>query len=136
MEILFKRSLPLTRTFYQSQFMRRMLFVQTSTTPNPLTLKFSPGKTVAGESPMDFSAEKYASISPLAMSLFQVGGVQRVFYGRDFISVTKEADLEWPDLKPEVLSLIEEHFESPKALFTEDPEADDLEILDTDSEAV
>ena len=113
-----------------------MLFVQTSTTPNPLTLKFSPGKEVAGDSPMDFSAEKYASISPLAMSLFQVGGVQRVFYGRDFISVTKETDLEWTDLKSEVVSLIEKHFESPKALFSEDPDCDDLEILDTDSEAV
>ena len=52
------------------------------------------------------------------------------------MSVSKENELEWQDIKPEVLAIIEEHFESPKALFSEDPDDDDLKILDTDSEAI
>ena len=117
--------------------MRRMLFIRTSTTPNPHSLKFIPGKPVTGDgSTMDFSAVRYATISPLAMQLFQIEGITRVFYGNDFLSVTKVEDLEWDCVKSEVLSVITEHYTRGQPLFTEEPEEDDLKILDTDSEAV
>ena len=59
---------------------------------------------------MDFSSIKYTTISPLARQLFQIDGVVRVFYGNDFISVTKETELDWAVVKPEILSVITEHY--------------------------
>ena len=90
---------------FRGSLMLRMLNIQTASTPNPACLKFSPGKAVTGDagSTMDFSESKYASISPLATNLFTIGGVIRVFYGKDFISVTKEENLNWNDLKPEII---------------------------------
>ena len=77
-------------------------------------------------STMDFSAMKYTTISPLAKELFMIDGVTRVFYGNDFISVTKELDLDWAVVKPEILSVITEHYTRGSPLFTEEPEDDDL----------
>ena len=106
-------------------------------TPNPQSLKFVPGKKVTGDgSTMDFSNIRYTTISPLARQLFQIGGVTRVFYADDFISVTKEDELQWDVLKPEILSVITEHYTRAQPLFTEEPEDDDLKINDDDSEAV
>jgi len=69
--------------------------------------------------------------------LFQVDGVTRVFFANDFISVTKITDLEWQLVKPEILSVITEHYTRGQPIFTEElDEEDDLAILDTDSEAV
>ena len=68
---------------------------------------------------MDFSSIRYTEVSPLARQLFQVDGVTRVFFGSDFISVTKEENLDWPTLKPEVLSVITEHYTRGQPLFTE-----------------
>ena len=71
-----------------------------------------PGKPVTGDpgTTMDFSSIRYTEVSPLARQLFQVEGVTRVFFGSDFISVTKEENLDWLTLKPEVLSVITEHY--------------------------
>ena len=90
----------------------RSLFIRTTTTPNPACLKFIPGKPVTGDisQTMDFSSIRYTTISPLAQQLFQIDGVTRVFYGSDFISVTKEEGLDWPDIKPDILSVITEHY--------------------------
>ena len=87
---------------------------------------------------MDFSESKYAEISPLATNLFTIGGVIRVFYGKDFISVTKEDNLDWNDLKPEIIQTIESHYASGLPLFNEDHEerTDDLVINADDSEAM
>ena len=69
--------------------------------------------------------------------MFQVDGVTRVFFANDFISVTKITDLEWQLVKPEILSVITEHYTRGQPIFTEElDEEDDLAILDTDSEAV
>ena len=59
-----------------------------------------------------------------------------MFYGNDFISITKEADLDWQVVKPEILSVITQHYTRGQPLFTEEPEDDDLKINDDDSEAV
>ena len=58
---------------------------------------------------MDFSSIRFTHISPLARRLFQVDGVTRVFFGRDFISVTKKEDFDWAVLKPDVLEVITDH---------------------------
>ena len=115
----------------------RNLFIQTAPTPNPSSLKFMPGKAVTGDgSTMDFSNIRYTTISPLARQIFQIDGVTRVFFANDFISVTKEEDLEWQVVKPEILSVITEHYTRGQPIFTEEPEDDDLQINDDDSEAV
>lgn len=70
--------------------------IQVKDTPNPNFLKFIPaGKIVLETGTMDFSAPKFAHISPLAMKIFGIEGVNRVFYGRDHISVSKTDQEEW-----------------------------------------
>jgi Fe-S cluster biogenesis protein NfuA len=86
------------------------MFIQTESTPNPATLKFLPGREVMGEGAVaDFSDADAAARSPLAAALFKVPNVSRVFFGADFISVTK-AEGEWQHMKPAILGAIMEHF--------------------------
>jgi Fe-S cluster biogenesis protein NfuA len=85
------------------------MFIQTEATPNPATLKFIPGKAVLADGTADFRTETDAKGSPLATRLFGISGVNGVFLGSDFISVTK-GDIEWQHLKPMVLGAIMEHF--------------------------
>lgn len=88
------------------------MFIQTEATPNPATLKFLPGKVVLDSGTADFrDAETATEASPLAARLFSVPGVTGVFFGYDFITVTKE-DAEWQHLKPAILGTIMEHFMS------------------------
>jgi Fe-S cluster biogenesis protein NfuA len=86
------------------------MFIQTESTPNPATLKFLPGREVMGDGNVaDFPDKGAARRSPLASALFEVPEVSRVFFGSDFISVTK-ADGDWKHLKPAVLGAIMDHF--------------------------
>ncbi len=86
------------------------MFIQTESTPNPATLKFIPGRAVMGEGAVaDFPDAGSSARSPLASALFALPQVSRVFFGADFISVTK-ADGEWQHLKPAILGAIMEHF--------------------------
>src|SRR5438445_4379990 len=86
------------------------MFIQTESTPNPATLKFLPGCEVMGDAAVaDFPDRDAAQRSPLATALFQVPEVSRVFFGSDFISVTK-SDGDWKHLKPSILGAIMEHF--------------------------
>ena len=88
------------------------MFIQTEATPNPATLKFLPGKVVYEGGSADFRDAKSASeASPLAERLFAIQGVTGVFYGYDFITVTKDG-AEWQHLKPAILGTIMEHFMS------------------------
>jgi Fe-S cluster biogenesis protein NfuA len=87
------------------------MFIQTEATPNPATLKFLPGRAVLAEGTLDLPNREAASKSPLAERLFEIEGVAGVFYGSDFITVTK-ADGEWQQLKPAILGAIMEHFMS------------------------
>jgi Fe-S cluster biogenesis protein NfuA len=88
------------------------MFIQTESTPNPATLKFLPGQTVLDMGTADFPSPEGASASPLATRLFAVGGVTGVFFGTDFVTVTKAADAEWDHIKPALLGAIMEHFQS------------------------
>ena len=86
------------------------MFIQTESTPNPATLKFLPGRDVMGESGVaDFPESASAGRSPLARALFAIPEVSRVFFGSDFISVTKR-DGDWKHLKPAILGAVMEHF--------------------------
>ena len=86
------------------------MFIQTEATPNPATLKFMPGQTVMGtQPPADFPNAEAAKASPLASALFALEHVTGVFFGADFITVTKD-DAEWQLIKPAILTTIMDHF--------------------------
>jgi Fe-S cluster biogenesis protein NfuA len=96
------------------------MFIQTEETPNPLTLKFLPGRTVLGAGTADFtSPDAAAERSPLAATLFDIEGVGAVFLGPDFITVTKRADADWPVMKPAILGAIMEHFTANRPVVIE-----------------
>jgi Fe-S cluster biogenesis protein NfuA len=98
--------------------MRFTMFIETETTPNPATLKFIPGEPVMTAGTREFADEDDAAASPLAEALFSLGDVSGVFFGRDFISVTAGEGVDWSALKPQVVSLLLDHFVSGAPLFT------------------
>ncbi|MGP9813240.1 NifU family protein [Rhodopseudomonas sp. NSM] len=87
------------------------MFIQTEPTPNPATLKFIPGRVVLDSGTMEFTDRSQAARSPLAERLFDVDGVSGVFYGSDFVTVTKDGG-DWQHLKPAILGAIMEHYMS------------------------
>ena len=87
------------------------MFIQTEQTPNPATLKFIPGVAVMGQGTADYTEADEADDSPLARRLFAIDGVEAVFLGGDFVTVTR-GDVEWHHLKPAILGTIMEHFTS------------------------
>jgi Fe-S cluster biogenesis protein NfuA len=92
--------------------MEPSMFIQTEETPNPATLKFLPGREVVASGSVDFASSEGAGRSPLADRLFKVEGVQRVFFGQDFITVSKSDTKDWSVMKPALLGVIMEHFVS------------------------
>lgn len=115
------------------------MFIQTETTPNADSLKFIPGSSVSTSGTHEFLDAGASAASPLADKLFHLPGVTSLFFGPDFISVNKSGDTEWAELKPEVYSIIMEHFTSGQQLFSEGQSSEgpeDTRILDTDSEVV
>ncbi|MBX7199614.1 MAG: NifU family protein [Rhodospirillaceae bacterium] len=86
------------------------MFIQTEDTPNPAALKFLPGRDVLTSGVADFTSREEAARSPLARLLFEIDGVQGVFLGSDFITVTKAGDKSWQVLKPMVLGAVMDHF--------------------------
>jgi Fe-S cluster biogenesis protein NfuA len=95
------------------------MFIQTEATPNPATLKFLPGRAVLEGGTLDLRDKDEAAQSPLAERLFEINGVSGVFFGSDFIAVTKGTG-EWQQLKPMILGAIMEHFMSGAPLLTSD----------------
>lgn len=94
------------------------MFIQTEQTPNPATLKFLPGQDISPESRHDFTSANEAHNAPLAERLFSIDGVKSVFYGTDYLSVTKNNDVDWLLLKPLVLGAIMDHLISDHPIFT------------------
>jgi Fe-S cluster biogenesis protein NfuA len=99
------------------------MFIQTETTPNPATLKFIPGREVMAEGTVDFPDSAAGSRSPLAARLFTIPEVERVFFGADFITVTKREG-DWQHLKPAILGAIMEHFTLGLPLFESEAAAE------------
>lgn len=109
------------------------LFIQTEQTPNPSTLKFLPGRVVMEKGTADFANADAATPSPLAKRLFAIEGVERVFFGSDFVTITKMADRDWQILKPSILGGIMEHYTSGDPVIAEEQAAsasdDDDEVV-------
>ncbi|KAF5392456.1 hypothetical protein D9757_002128 [Collybiopsis confluens] len=119
----------------------RSMFIQTESTPNDDSLKFIPGVSVMGDGTAEFLDTRTALASPLAIRLMGVEGVKAVFYGPDFVTVSKDSEHPWGVIKPEIYSTLMEHFSSGQSLFRSEEERDnagpqDTRILDTDSETV
>ncbi len=93
------------------------MLIETESTPNPATLKFLPGRTVMDAGTRDFATPEEAEASPLADTLFGLGDVTGVFFGRDFVSVTAAPGVEWSGLKPDVLAVLLDHFSANMPLF-------------------
>ena len=88
------------------------MFIQTEQTPNPQTLKFLPGRVVINEGTAFYQSLDEANNSPFARRLFKLDGVVGVFFGSDFITITKSEESDWQTMKPIVLGAIMEHFNS------------------------
>ncbi len=119
------------------------MFIQTEDTPNPLTMKFLPGRAVMDTGTANFPDSGSAGTSPLASRLFDVAGVTGVFLGRDFISVTRSPENDWQMMKPVILGVVMEHFVTGAPIMSvrrDEPEGDEgdsevvaqiKELLDT-----
>ncbi len=113
------------------------MFIETEGTPNPATLKFLPGCAVMPGGTADFASEDAARRSKLAIRLFALEGVARVFLGADFVTVTKTGDEDWAALKPQVLASLVDHFVSGETVIdgaagsvAEDVRPEDREIVE------
>ncbi|MCA1776239.1 MAG: NifU family protein [Paracoccaceae bacterium] len=114
------------------------MFIQTESTPNPATLKFLPGQNVLDAGTADFPSADAAGQSPLAQRLFAVNGVTGVFFGLDFVTVTKTDDVEWDHVKPALLGAIMEHYQSGQPVMSGDtqPSSGHAEHTGEDGEIV
>lgn len=103
------------------------MFIQTEETPNPQVLKFIPdGKEVLKTGGEEFKSQKDAATkSPLATQLFEVKGVLSVFLGKDFVSITKQSDIEWDQIKADIQATIMDFFVSGKEVMFEKNDSDD-----------
>ncbi len=111
------------------------MFIETERTPNPATLKFLPGRAVM-DGTADFATPEDAERSPLAAALFGLGDVERVFFGGDFVAVTKaEGSADWTSLKVQVLGLLVDHFSSGAPLFTGAAAAAEMAVADDPEDA-
>lgn len=93
------------------------MFIETETTPNPASLKFLPGRQVMPAGTREFANPEAAEASPLAEAIFDTGEVVNVFFGADFVSVTAAPGADWGQLKPQVVSILLDHFVSEAPLF-------------------
>ena len=94
------------------------MFIQTEETPNPNALKFLPGLDISPKSPVFFNNfDEAKAKSPLAAKLYDIGNIEAVFLGADFITVTKTPEIEWKLLKPEILMVIMDHLVSGLPIF-------------------
>ena len=113
------------------------MFIQTEPTPNPLTLKFLPGRVVMEEGTAFFQKVSECTASPLAKRLFSIEGVVGVFFGNDFVTITKEEKLDWQILKPMILGMIMDHYNSgEKAIINSqiDSKSEDLTLSESKHE--
>jgi len=118
----------------------RNMFIQSQTTPNPDSIKFFPGQEVMGANKsMDFSNTKEARKSPLAKKFFRIEGINHVFFGPDFVSINKEEEADWQQIRPFVYSAFMEFYDSKQAIIDEaykEPEPSSTDPNDEDDEVV
>lgn len=104
------------------------MFIQTEETPNPNTMKFLPGQEVLGDDTAFFTDKENAARSPLAAALFELEGIRAVFYGSDFITITKAPTSSWDVLKAQILTTIMEHYVSGNPMMLEEKPVEKSEI--------
>ena len=114
------------------------MFIQTEQTPNPQTLKFLPGKVVMEEGTAFFQNVEEGSNSPFAKRLFELDGVEGVFFGSDFITITKNQSLDWQVMKPLILVSIMDHYNSGDVTINSPKKNDDtsLKVDENDTDIV
>ena len=95
------------------------MFIQTEQTPNPETLKFLPGQIVLPEGTAQFGSDAEAKDAPLAERLLKMDYVEQVFYGRDFVSVTKSPEIDWETLKARILAEVMDHMTAGLPMITD-----------------
>lgn len=132
---------------YMNPERRGFMFIQTEPTPNPNTMKFLPGQDVLADRTAFFTDSENAKASPLASALFVLADIRAVFYGSDFITVTKTEAASWDVLKPQILTTVMEHYQSGLPLMAASKEkaeaassdsysADEQEIVDQIKELI
>ena len=94
------------------------MFVQSEFTPNPNSIKFLPGKTVSKNGSFEIT-KKDDTNNDLIKNLFSVNGVESIFLGKDFISVNKQDDVEWEEIKHIIISLINDFYSTGKEYVVE-----------------
>ncbi len=104
------------------------MFIQTEQTPNPQTLKFLPGKVVMDDGTAFFQNIEESSNSPFAKRLFDVDGVEGVFFGSDFITITKTQSIDWQVMKPLILGSIMDHYNSGEETIFKDKKNDNKSL--------
>ena len=114
------------------------MFIQTENTPNPQTLKFLPGKVVMEEGTAFYQNIEEGSNSPFAKRLFKVEGVEGVFFGSDFITITKAQTTNWQIMKPLILGSIMDHYNSGEETVVKDnkKQSDSLKTDENDNDIV
>jgi Fe-S cluster biogenesis protein NfuA len=124
----------------------RSLFIQTENTPNPESIKFLPGRDVLTEEQGEDNKGYYATISdkdeiarsPLAKEIFKVDGVKSVYFGREFVTVTKYATAHWAHLRTLIFGVIMDFYsaEKPQPALADAAIITDTTIMDDDDEVV
>jgi len=111
------------------------MFIETEATPNPDTLKFLPGRVMLESGTADFPSAEAAEVSPLAVALFAITGVEGVFLGHDFITITKSTDETWDSLKPNALAGLMQFFASGAVIVNEGADLSGISMDDSDEDA-
>jgi len=113
------------------------MFIQTEKTPNPNALIFLPGKEIMGsKAPVSYHKDQDTSSSPLAEIMFNIDGIQDVFFGKDFITISKTPAIEWAVLKAPILHSLNDYLSSDNPIIINDnptPACEDLneeEVVD------
>lgn len=115
-----------------SQIFRR-IFIRTQQTPNPSFLQFFPGVILLQDGTLDLASARQAQGFPLAAKLFQIDGINRLFFAKDYISIGKAESADWSELKPFIFETLMGHLNSGEPIMNEIPPNEDTKILESDS---
>ncbi|WP_440908571.1 NifU family protein [Candidatus Pelagibacter sp.] len=112
------------------------MFVQTEVTPNPNSLKFLPGKKVSNSGPYEIT-NKEDMQNELVRNILSINGVEGIFLGQDFISVNKNENIKWDEIKHIVISLINDFYADGKEfVIDENIKQEDLDLSEIESKIV
>ena len=104
------------------------MFVQTEITPNPNSLKFLPGKVVSNKDSFEISKKENTN-NELIRNILSINGVESIFLGKNFISINKQNDISWDEIKHSVISLINDFYASGKECVVDKDLNENLEDL-------